>query len=293
MSLHPTERLCRLWNRGLKPQAHRRQQEVGSCLQKHVRNSSAAGIGAEARARPRRGPSTPLRPCDVIIRCAWTHLVRQIEVRVHFDHLPAAVAVLINAYQEAGVVLLPPVNVKVCCLGVTWNHVPAEAHARVTPRHRRLLRDKARGADGLLPLLGVRGDGLVQRSQLLLVRDHKFSVDLDTGDPERRPFHLPPFSPWRSEDTDQPTDGTQQRQRTLRSHTRPPRIGKRVTSARATAGRAPASSEGGVSHLRSSLVRRGSPAAFSRSRCGPSRPAASSRVPICPPALRRGRWRPA
>lgn len=48
--------------------------------------------------------------------CSGTHLMRQIEVRVHFDHLPAAIAILINPYEEAGVVFLSPVNVKVRCL---------------------------------------------------------------------------------------------------------------------------------------------------------------------------------
>lgn len=55
---------------------------------------------------------------------AWTHLVCEIEVWVHLDHLPAAVSVLIDSYEEAGVVLLPPLNVKVCCLWVAWNHIP-------------------------------------------------------------------------------------------------------------------------------------------------------------------------
>lgn len=60
--------------------------------------------------------------------CVWTHLVCEIEVRVHLDHLPAAIAILIDSYEEAGVVLLPPLNIKVCCLRVTWNHIPVYTH---------------------------------------------------------------------------------------------------------------------------------------------------------------------
>lgn len=60
--------------------------------------------------------------------CVCTHLVCEIEVWVHLDHLPAAVTILIDSYEEAGVVLLPPINVKVCCLRVAWNHIPIEIH---------------------------------------------------------------------------------------------------------------------------------------------------------------------
>lgn len=53
-----------------------------------------------------------------------THLVCQVEVRVHLNHFPAAVTVLVDSYEQARVVLLAPINVKVCCLGVAWNCVP-------------------------------------------------------------------------------------------------------------------------------------------------------------------------
>lgn len=60
-----------------------------------------------------------------------THLVCEVEVRVHLDHLPAAVTVLIDAYQEAGVILLPPLNVKVSCLWMAWNHVPVHTQTHI------------------------------------------------------------------------------------------------------------------------------------------------------------------
>lgn len=55
-----------------------------------------------------------------------THLVCEVEVGVHLDHLPAAVAVLVDPYEEAGVVLFAPLDVKVRRLGVAWNHIPGE-----------------------------------------------------------------------------------------------------------------------------------------------------------------------
>lgn len=48
----------------------------------------------------------------------------EVEVGVHLDHLPAAVAVLVDSYEEAGIVLLAPLDVKVRRLGVARNHVP-------------------------------------------------------------------------------------------------------------------------------------------------------------------------
>lgn len=52
----------------------------------------------------------------------------KIEIRVHLDHLPAAITILIDSYEEARVILLPPLNVKVCCLWVAWNHIPIKIH---------------------------------------------------------------------------------------------------------------------------------------------------------------------
>lgn len=60
--------------------------------------------------------------------CARTHLVREVEVRVHLDHLPAAVTVLIDSYEEARVILFSPLNVKMCCLRVAWNHIPIQTN---------------------------------------------------------------------------------------------------------------------------------------------------------------------
>lgn len=50
------------------------------------------------------------------IYCAWTDLVCEIKVWVHLNHLPAAITILVDSYEEAGVVFLPPLNVKMCCL---------------------------------------------------------------------------------------------------------------------------------------------------------------------------------
>lgn len=54
----------------------------------------------------------------------------EIEVGVHLDHLPAAITVLIDSYEEAGVVLLPPLDVEVGCLGVAWNYIPVNMEAQ-------------------------------------------------------------------------------------------------------------------------------------------------------------------
>lgn len=60
--------------------------------------------------------------------CTCTHLVCQIEVWVHLDHLPAAITILIDSYEEARVILFTPLNIKVCCLRVAWNHIPIQIH---------------------------------------------------------------------------------------------------------------------------------------------------------------------
>lgn len=65
------------------------------------------------------------------------HLVCEVEVGVHLDHLPAAVAVLIDSYEEAGVVLFAPLDVKVCRLGMAWNHIPGERPPSANQRHGR------------------------------------------------------------------------------------------------------------------------------------------------------------
>ena len=54
--------------------------------------------------------------------------MREVEVWVHLDHLPAPVAVLVDSYEEAGVVLLAPLDVKVCGLRMARNHVPLKTH---------------------------------------------------------------------------------------------------------------------------------------------------------------------
>lgn len=50
--------------------------------------------------------------------------MREVEVRVHLDHLPAPVAVLVDSDEEAGVVLFAPLDVKVGRLRMARNHVP-------------------------------------------------------------------------------------------------------------------------------------------------------------------------
>lgn len=68
---------------------------------------------------PRVPPGGPWAP-------GGSNLVGEVEVRVHLDHLPAAVTVLVDANEQVGVVFLPPFDVKVSCLRMARNGVPGQ-----------------------------------------------------------------------------------------------------------------------------------------------------------------------
>lgn len=52
-----------------------------------------------------------------------TYLLRQTEIRIHFYHFPAAITILIDAYQQIGIIFLTPINIKMSSLGVAWDDI--------------------------------------------------------------------------------------------------------------------------------------------------------------------------
>ena len=127
-------------------------------------------------------PHKRITQCSLHLLLYWllkegqTHLVCEIEVRVHLDHLPAAITILINSYEQAGVILLPPLDVKVRCLRVAWNHIPIQ-RPTITIQTYKYKKDK---------LLLFSNTELLQLRHILRMSDvnvslslfHSFSVGL-------------------------------------------------------------------------------------------------------------------